>query len=57
VISCKVFGGESVGETCNTHVGNEKFTPNMAGKHEGKIKAHLGVDSRVIPNTSSSSGV
>lgn len=46
-----------MGETCNTHVGNEKFSPNMAGKHGGKVKAHLGVDSRVIPNASSRNGV
>lgn len=37
VICCKVFGGEHVGETCNTHVENEKCTPDMTGKHQGKI--------------------
>lgn len=57
VICCKVFGGEHVGETCNTHVENEKCTPNMAGKHQGKIKAHLGIDTGVIPNASTRNGV
>ena len=39
------------------HVRNEKCTPNMAGKYQGKIKAQLGVDSRVIPNASARNGV
>jgi hypothetical protein len=39
------------------HVGNEKCTPNMAGKYQGKFKAQLGVDPRVIPNASARNGV
>jgi len=57
VICCTVFGRENVEETCNTRVGNEKCTPNMPGKYQGKIKAQRGVDLRVIRNASARNGL
>lgn len=57
MICCTVFGRENVGGTCNTHVGNEKCAPNMPGKYQGKIKAQLGVDSRVIRNACARNGL
>lgn len=57
MICCKVFGREHVGETCNTRVGNEKYTPGMPGKYQGKLKAQLGVDAMVIPNASARNGL
>ena len=57
MICCTVFGRENVEETCNTRVGNEKCTPNMPGKYQGKIKAQRGVDLRVIRNASARNGL